>query len=181
MPLSLERVYEDELSVLAPDRTAHSVAVGEKAARSATLVPAWMRSELVAAAVLHDIGYGHPVTGFHPLDGARYLAAHGYSALVCHLVIHHSASTMEAEERGINLSVYSDFRTEQDVSRAHAVLWWADMTTGPQGQDLAVETRLDEICSRYGPDHLVTRFITRARPVLLSAGQSPEGSIQVPV
>lgn len=95
----------------------------------ATSVPPALRSDLAAAAVLHEIGYGHVDTGFHPLDRARFLSA--------------------------------------------------DMTTGPRGQDVAVEDRLDEICARYGPDDLVTRFVTRARPMLVAAGQSPVGSIQV--
>ena len=93
--------------------------------------------------------------------------------------MHHSASTYEAEERGIDLAVYADFVVDQDLSEAHAVLWWADMTTGPQGQDVTVEDRLEEICVRYGPDEVVTRFINRARPALVAAGQSPYGSIQV--
>lgn len=87
----------------------------------------------------------------------------------------------QAEERKLDLTVYEEFVVDQDLGAAHAVLWWADLTTGPQGQDVTVEERLDEICDRYGPDDVITRFITRARPVLLAAGQSPTGSIQVPI
>lgn len=131
--------------------------------------------------MLHDIGYAHPETGFHALDGATFLAGAGFSRRVCHLVVHHSASTWEAEERGLGLARYADFAVDGvDMGPAHAVLWWADITTGPQGEDVTVEDRLDEICTRYGPDEVVTRFISRARPVLLAAGQSPVGSIQVP-
>jgi hypothetical protein len=172
-------VYGDLLSVLSADRRAHSLAVGRKAEGVAARVRPAVRSDLVAAAVLHDIGYGHVDTGLHPLDGARFLAREGFSSTVCHLVVHHSASTYEAEERGIDLAVYREFVVDQDLGEAHAVLWWADMTTGPQGDDLSVEDRLDEICARYGPGDLITRFIGRARPVLLAAGQSPVGSIQV--
>lgn len=177
----LVEMFGDELSVLAADRRAHSLAVGRKTAGVADLVPAALRADLVTAATLHDVGYGHRVSGFHALDGARYLAAVGFSPVVCHLVVHHSASTMEAEERGLDLGLYDEFAVDQDLSAAHAVLWWADMTTGPQGQDVTVEDRLDEICARYGPDDVVTRFIGRARAVLLRAGQSPVGSIHVPV
>jgi hypothetical protein len=165
---------------LSPDRRAHSVAVGTKVASECGRVAPALRADLVAAATLHDIGYGHPETGFHPLDGARYLSKLGFSHVVCHLVAHHSASTLEAELRGIDLAAYADFAVDQDLGPAHQLLWWADMTTGPQGQDLTVEDRLDEIIARYGPDDVVTRFIDRARPALLAAGQSPVGSIQVP-
>lgn len=177
----LAEMFGDELGVLEPDRRSHSLAVGWKAASVSELAPAALRADLVTAATLHDIGYGHSVTGFHSLDGARYLASTGFSRTVCHLVVHHSASTLEAEERGLDLALYDAFDVDEDLSPAHAVIWWADMTTGPQGQDVTVEHRLDEICARYGPDDLVTRFIGRARNVLLSAGQSPTGSIHVPV
>ena len=174
-------MYDDLLGALAPARRAHSLVVGRKVAAVASRVPAALRSDLVAAAVLHDVGYAHPDTGFHPLDGARFLQAEGFSRWVQHLVVHHSASTWEAEERGLSLDVYADFAVEEvDLGPAHAVLWWADMTTGPRGADVTVEDRLAEIQTRYGPDDLVTRFIRRARPVLLAAGQSPVGSIRVP-
>lgn len=178
MAVGLTESYGDLLSVLEDDRRVHSLAVGRKAEAASSGVTAALRADLTAAAVLHDIGYGHVDTGFHPLDGARFLAGQGFSSALCNLVVHHSASTLEAEERGLDLAVNADFAVDQDLGEAHAVLWWADMTTGPQGEDVTVEDRLDEIRARYGPGDLVTRFITRAR-LVLAAGQSPAGSIQV--
>lgn len=180
MSLALVDSFEDLLSLLDDDRRAHSLAVGRKVESEARRVRPSVRAELVVAAVLHDIGYAHPDTGLHAVDGARFVAAEGFSPVVSNLVAHHTASTYEAAERGVDLRVYAAFRVIQDLGNAHAVLWWADMTTGPQGQDVTVEERLDEICSRYGPGDVVTRFIEQARQVLLSAGQSPVGSIQVP-
>lgn len=181
MDSALANSYSDLLQALDTERRTHSLAVGRKAEAVASRVPAALRADLAAAAVLHDIGYAHPETGFHALDGARFLSSVGFSARVCHLVVHHSASTWEAEERGLDLALYAGFSVGAvDMGPAHAVLWWADMTTGPGGDDVTVEDRLDEIRTRYGPDDLVTRFISRARPVLLAAGQSPMGSIQVP-
>jgi hypothetical protein len=179
MAVALVELYGDLLAALDDDRRAHSLAVGRKVEAEADRTAPALRADLTVAAVLHDIGYGHVETGFHPLDGARFLARQGFSLVVCNLVVHHSASTWEAEERGIDVAVYADFAVAQDLSEAHAVLWWADMTTAPQGQDVTVEDRLHEICSRYGPDDVITRSIDRARPVLLAAGQSPVGSIQV--
>ncbi len=180
-------VFDDLLSVLGSDRRQHSIAVGAKIASVAHVVPPHLRSDLIVAGTLHDIGYGHQASGFHAIDGARYLAKLGFSRLVCHLVAHHSASSDEAQERGISRSVFKEFQIDDPsiigkdgVGEAHGVLWWADMTTGPQGQDVAVADRLEEICSRYGPDDPVTRFIDRARNKLMNAGQSPIGSIQVP-
>jgi HD domain len=179
MAVALVESYGDLLAVLTDDRRAHSVAAGRKAEAAAAGISAALRADVTVATVLHDIGYGHVETGFHPLDGARFLARAGFSPVVCNLVAHHSASTYEAEERGIDLAAYADFAVDQDLSEAHAVIWWADLTTGPQGQDMTVEDRLGEICTRYGPDDLITRFISRARPVLVAAGQSPYGSIRV--
>lgn len=172
-PTGLVESFGDLLSVLKDDRRAHSLAVGWKVESEVYRVPPSVRAELVAAAVLHDIGYAHPDIDLHALDGARFLAAQGFSRVVCNLVAHHTASTYEAIERGVHPAAYREFSVDQDLNEAHAVLWWADMTTGPQGQDVTVEDRLDEICSRYGPEDIVTRFIERARPVLLAAGQSP--------
>lgn len=175
----LEECFGDLLRVLEPDRCAHSLAAGRKAAGAAHLVSAALRADLVVAATLHDIGYGHPLTGFHPLDGARYLAELGFSPTVCHLVAHHSASTYEAEERGISLSSYEEFDVDRDdLGEVHAVLWWVDLTTGPKGQGMTVEERLADIANRHGED-LVARSAARIRPILLAAGQTATGSIQV--
>jgi hypothetical protein len=176
----LERsLYADLLGRLTKDRQAHSVAVGRKAATAADRVAPWLRSDLVAAATLHDIGYGHVRTGFHPLDGARFLADAGFSAIVCHLVAHHTASMYEADERGIDRGAFAEFPGGEELGPAHAVLWWADLTTGPQGQDVTVEDRLAEILARYGPDDVVRLFVTKNRRLLLAAGQTATGSIQV--
>jgi hypothetical protein len=171
-------MFDDLLEALEPDRRAHSVEVGRKASSQVHLVAPCLRADLVTAATLHDIGYGHRVTGFHPLDGAAFLRGLGFSPVVCHLVAHHSASTLEAEVRDIAQSAYEPFAVDHDpdLAAASTVLWWADMTTGPTGKTVAVEERLSEIESRYGADDPVTEFIRRAREVLLAAGQSPSGS-----
>jgi len=115
MSALLDELYGDELDVLGSDRRSHSLAVGRKVAAFAHLVVASARSDLVAAATLHDIGYGHSATGFHPVDGARYLAKSGFSTVVCNLVVHHSASRVEAQERGIDQVVFHEFEVEQDL------------------------------------------------------------------
>lgn len=175
----LAECFGDLLAVLQPDRRAHSLAAGRKAAAAAHVVAASLRADLVVAATLHDIGYGHPVTGFHPLDGARFLTGLGFSPTVCHLVAHHSASTYEAEARGIDLQAYAEFAVDQeDLGPVHAVLWWVDLTTGPRGQDMTVEDRLSDIADRHGND-VVAQSAEQIRPILLAAGQTATGSIQV--
>jgi hypothetical protein len=60
------------------------------------------RETLVAAAYFHDIGYAPELakTGFHPLDGARFIRERGHERLA-RLVAHHSGARIEAQLRGI--------------------------------------------------------------------------------
>ncbi|GAB2815484.1 HDIG domain-containing protein [Actinoallomurus bryophytorum] len=120
---------------------------------------------LEAAAWLHDIGYSPSlvVTGFHPLDGARYLrGVERAGEHLCGLVAHHSCAANEAEERGLLHELVCEFEpANQLLSDA---LTYSDMTTTPAGQPIAVESRLAEIQSRYGEGHLVTRSISRSSP-----------------
>lgn len=126
---------------------------------------------LVAAAWLHDIGYAPQVaeTGFHPLDGARFLRSRGVDERVCALVAHHSAAMLKAELRGLADQLAAEF--DREVSPVADALWFCDMTTGPDGQRVTVDERFDEIRARYGPGHVVTEFITRAAPVLSEAAR----------
>lgn len=172
--------FADLLGALDDDRRAHSVAAGERAASAVEVLRPDLRSDVVTAATLHDIGYAYPVVDFHPLDGAKFLQSLGFSPVVCHLVAHHSASTFEAEFRGIPLSEYRLFDVARDdLGPAHRLVWWADLTTGPQGQLMTVEERLADIVDRHGPESVVTRSALAIRPLLLEAGQSPVGSNQV--
>jgi putative nucleotidyltransferase with HDIG domain len=90
------------LEVALPRRWAHSQGVGHQAVRIAPVVDT--PAVLAAAAILHDIGYAPDLvdTGFHPVDGARYLRRLGADERVVSLVAHHSCAAMEAEERQLS-------------------------------------------------------------------------------
>ena len=124
---------------------------------------------LMTAAWLHDVGYSPMVadTGLHALDGARWARRQGFSDRVAALVAHHSCALFEADERGLRDVLTAEF--PQEKSPTADALWYADMTTGPDGDDVDVTQRLAEIRQRYGPDHLVTRFWERAEPELMAA------------
>lgn len=113
---------------------------------------------LMSAALLHDIGYAPDlvITGFHPLDGVRFLRGVGGSDRLVNLVAHHSCASLEAELRGLSDEL-AEFEDEETVLRD--ALWWADMTTTPDGGMTTLVERTAEIQSRYGPDNLVSRFI----------------------
>ncbi|GAB2450834.1 HDIG domain-containing protein [Streptosporangium sandarakinum] len=152
-----------------PRRWAHTQGV---AARAESLAPILGEEAdlLTAAAWLHDIGYAPDLvdTGFHPLDGARYLRdVHQADARLCRLVAHHSCAVYEATERGLLDALNAEFGLERP--ELVTALTYADMTTSPDGLPLDVADRLAEIHSRYGPEHLVSRSISNATPCITSA------------
>lgn len=128
-------------------------------------------AELIeAAAVLHDIGYSPDLakTGFHALDGARYLrdVAHA-DERVARLVAHHSCAWMEAEARGLREELDGEFFPE--APPLVDALCYCDMNTTPDGTPTNPVDRVGEIAGRYGPDSLIGTFIRRAEPEILSS------------
>jgi hypothetical protein len=163
---------EQQAATLLPelgDRWLHVQAVAASAREAASTVAPNDRALLVAAAWVHDIGYARPLTltGFHPVDGARYVRRQGHEDLA-RLVAHHSGASFEAEERGLAAELAEFEPVEGPLMDA---LIFADMTTGPAGQHLAFEERIDEILTRYSTDDPVHRAISRARPTLGAAVQ----------
>lgn len=168
-------LYVDLLAGLEPRRRRHSLSVGLKVAERAHVAPPRLRAELVTSAVLHDIGYAHPDTGFHPIDGATVLLELGFSPLICHLVATHTAAELEAAERGLPATLFDRFPDPDGRSVPwRALLMWADLTTGPDGQDMTVTERLDEILVRYtDPADPVRRYVLRSREQLIHQAQPP--------
>jgi len=82
------------------------------------------------------------------------------------LVAYHSCAVLEADLRGLAAEL-ADFDDEHGAIRD--ALWYCDITTSPEGAPVAAMERIAEIKRRYGPGHLVTRFITLAAPDLLEA------------
>lgn len=118
---------------------------------------------LVSAAWLHDVGYapGIALLGFHPLDGATFLRRHGFANRVVNLVAFHSGAEFEAKELGLDahLAAYVDER-----SLIRDLLWYADMTVGPDGQRLSFSARMDDVRERYPPDHYIVRAMDVGMP-----------------
>ncbi|MFE3028141.1 HD domain-containing protein [Nocardia tengchongensis] len=175
----MDAAIAELLAPLTESRRAHTIEVGRKVERVAHLLPEHLRGEVITAAYLHDVGYGYPVTGFHPLDGANLLAAHGYSVCVCHLVAFHSGSCVEAEVRGFQANVFDQFALDSspEMAIANDLVWWADMTTGPTGATVTFDVRLADIRSRYPEGSIVRTAIDRSEPQLRAAVQRVSGSM----
>jgi hypothetical protein len=147
-----------------PRRWCHvqaAAAQAERVARQLGLVD----GVLVAAVWLHDIGYGPELakSGFHPLDGARFLRTIGVDVddRVARLVAHHSCAVHEARVRGLERELLAEF--DREDSPPYDALVYCDMITGPGGEAVGFLDRMDEIGRRYGPDHEVTRALGLGR------------------
>jgi hypothetical protein len=57
-------------------------------------------------------------------------------------------------------------------------LWWADMTTSPDGEPMSFDERLKEIQDRYGQQDVVTFFIRQAEPELRGAVERTEARLR---
>ncbi len=170
-------VTEQLLAEPLPRRWAHSQGVGRKAESIADAFGSDAEL-LVSAAWLHDIGYAPSVsvTGFHSLDGARYLRdVVGAEDRLCALVAYHSCAHIEARNRGLADELAAEFTPVGELLAD--ALTFCDMTTTPDGRPTDVEARLAEILSRYGEGHLVAESISEARPCIVGAARKVTGII----
>lgn len=154
LALAAERVARELLGATG-NRWHHSAGVAARAAELAG--PLGLdRDLLVAAAWLHDIGYAAEavVTGFHPLDGARWLAARRWSGLVAGLVAQHSGARFVAAARGLAeaLTAYPD-----GGGLLSDALTYADQTVGPCGDRVTTADRHTEMLRRHGPESVNAR------------------------
>lgn len=155
----------DLLATALPRRWAHSRGVCYRAGLIGPHVADGDGALLAQAAILHDVGYSPriAVTGFHALDGARYLQSRGFDEHVVGLVAHHSCAMVEAELRGIGDQL-GEFACAP--ARLTDALIFCDMTVSPDGQQVDADERIAEVVERYGHDSLVGRFMRQAAPDL---------------
>lgn len=134
-----------------PERLHHCAGVAARAQALAVTVPLPAADTLVAAAWLHDIGYGSQLrdSGFHPLDGAVYLRQQGWPAPVCDLVAHRSGSRFVARIRGLDDRLCEFEFVEDPLSDALTV---ADNTTGPNGTVMTLDERIRDKVKRHGSE-----------------------------
>jgi len=170
-----EETARDRLAEALPRRWSHVKAVARRAGQLSNALGE--DGELLhAAAWLHDVGYAPALatTGFHPLDGARYLVTADVPKQVVGLVAMHSSAAAEAELFGVadQLAEFSDERT-----LTRDLLWWCDMTIGPDGQCMSFAERMDDVRARYGPDHYVTQALDRGMAERVGAVERAEAWI----
>lgn len=143
------RALAATLLVRLPDRWRHTIAVAGRAVELSDAVDPDDRPVLHAAAWLHDVGYSDEVTstGFHPLDGARFLDRKGWPPRLCALVAHHSGARFVAQHLGLDRQLHSFPDERSSVTDALA---YADQTVGAHGQPLRMEERMADMLRRHG-------------------------------
>jgi hypothetical protein len=158
-----------------PDRWLHVQAVAARAGELRPAVAADDGSLLVTVAWLHDIGYSPALreTGFHPLDGARYLARAGHRREAA-LVAHHSGARFVAEVRGLVAELAGFPFVEDALTDA---LTYADQTVGPRGERLSVADRLAEAVRRHGADAPASLAAPRRDPYIYAAAERTEARL----
>ncbi|PVG81117.1 2',3'-cyclic-nucleotide 2'-phosphodiesterase [Nocardioides gansuensis] len=161
------------LLVELPDRWRHTIAVAARAEELADAVDRSDHEVLHAAAWLHDVGYSRRVsrTGFHPLDGARFLDREGWPLRVCALVAHHSGARFLARSYGLSmqLNAYADER-----SPVTDALAYADQTVGAAGERLPLEERWADMLRRHGPGSANVLVHEERAPYLRAAAERVE-------
>ncbi|MCI4040013.1 HD domain-containing protein [Streptomyces sp. TRM75563] len=172
------QVAETELSGTLPRRWAHTQGVAESAVALSQVLGQDV-GLLIAAAALHDVGYSPRLagTGFHPLDGARFLRdEHKADERLVQLVANHSFAPLEAEERGLREELAAEFPLLEQPLLVDALVY-CDMTTTPDGDRTTAQDRVAEIRSRYGDDSVVGRFIRRAAPEIFASVERVEAAL----
>ncbi|WP_030813400.1 HD domain-containing protein [Streptomyces sp. NRRL S-337] len=167
-----------ELSAALPRRWAHTIGVTRRAADLGRILGD--DAELLeAAAALHDVGYAPRLaaTGFHPLDGARFLRdEHGADERLVRLVANHSFALLEAEERGLREPLEGEFPLLEEPLLVDALVY-CDMTTTPDGESTTAQERVAEIVGRYGADSVVGCFIRRASSEIFAAVERVDAAL----
>ncbi len=164
-PSATETLLKRELAST-PDRLQHILVVADRVRQSARdineLHPELYLSERLAycAALVHDIGYLPEAveTGFHPIDGYRYLVKARMRQLA-DLIVGHSTAPEEAEILGFQAITCSEHLA------AKLITYW-DMQVGPTGETLSFAERCADIRHRYGESSPTVVALERAEPRL---------------
>ena len=140
------------------NRLAHILTVAENVNRTLTKTPVLRHyADLgTAAALLHDVGYIPELhdTGFHPIDGARYLTSLGATELAAFIICHSQAAEY-ADLAGLP-------RIPVSLHPIASVITFWDVRVAPGGKVLSYEERLEDIKNRHGEESLTWKAHMRA-------------------
>lgn len=167
LALRARAVAEDRLVSL-PRRWAHVQGVASRAAEVTSSLGCPSAEEIVAAAWLHDVGYADSIamSGFHPVDGARFARGEGFPESVVSLIAYHTGAEEEAAQRGLSASLAA---FGAPAAEALDVVTFCDLTTSVDGALTDAHARIAEILDRYEPGDPVHRAVSASAPRLLAS------------
>jgi hypothetical protein len=117
---------------------------------------------VIAAAWLHDIGYAAAVarTGFHPLDGALFLAREGWPDPIVFMVAHHSHAAVVAPYYGVHhhMALF-----DHVPGHADDIITFSDLRAGTNGLGADPRDRIDDMRQRHADRTFVPDDIREAR------------------
>lgn len=140
-----------------PRRWAHVQGV---ASRAELFAPSHRQADLiVSAAYLHDIGYAADAldTGFHQIDGGRFLRGLGCDEAVVNLVANHSGAPNLARLSGLSDILETEFPKVDLLP--HQELHFCDLTTSLDGRSVSVDERLLDIRHRHQSNPAMLQFL----------------------
>jgi hypothetical protein len=151
--------------------------VADQVNEASYLLDGRWRLAVADAAWLHDVGYSPHVTstGFHPLDGARWLRDRDWPMATCRLVAWHTNAWVEGSLRGLDHELAVEFEPPPEM--AANVLAWADLTSSPTGEEWSVGRRVRDILSRYPADSIEHRAVADAASALRRAAREVESRL----
>ncbi len=140
--------------VLGVVRTAHEI--GASLGQAADFI-----QDLRTAALFHDIGYAVDLrmAGFHPLDGAIFMAWRHSEPEVVSAILFHTAAASEVVAHPQAAPLYRELADYANGSLLLDALTFSDLRTSPSGELITIGERVRDIAARYGTDHTVTRNI----------------------
>jgi len=140
-----------------PRRWAHVQGV---ASRAELFAPSHRQADLIiAAAYLHDIGYAAAAldTGFHQIDGGRFLRERGCDEAVVNLVANHSGAPTLARLSGLSGILETEFPKVELLP--HRELHFCDLTTSLDGIHVSIDERLLDIRRRHQSNPAMLQFL----------------------
>ncbi len=138
-----------------------------------------LAGRIVTAALFHDIGYSEKLknTGFHPLDGAAYLAHCNAPEDIIEAVLWHSSTPVEIESLPEIKKIYDRFPKPQLDGVIHDAVRYCDFRTSPIGQSYSFGMRIVELEDRFGSDSIPPGIARATLPVARRVQSSYANSI----